>query len=93
MSGRKLTSPLAVYSYSLKDCLRGDCKEGGTSDLVKYNNSYWVCANCSVNAALHTLGTTCIIGDQNNAPTATIRKQFIAKGGRIKISQARVVSP
>ena len=92
MSGKQLMSPLAIYSFTLKDCLGGDCKEGGTSELVKCKNSYWVCANCTVNAALHTLGTTCVIGDQHRAPTSLIRKQFIAKGGHIKVSQSRVVS-
>ena len=87
---RDLVSEIAGYSYTVKPCLKGDCKNEGTTDLVKCGHSYWMCVNCTLNASLCALGTTCLIGDSNTAPTANIRKQFIAKGGKIKLFKSHV---
>ena len=77
------TTPLAKYWYTPKDCMGGDCRVGGNSPLVRCNHSYWVCAHCSLNGQLTVLATTCAIGDVNKAPTSSVRKEFIAKGGNI----------
>mgnify|MGYP001183831448 CR=1 FL=1 len=81
-------SSTCTYTYKNLPCLGGDCKVNGTSALVKTRNSYWTCQNCSKSNVLSVLASTCKIADDNKAPSATVKKRFVANGGTIKYRSA-----
>lgn len=80
------TSPKHTYTFVNKPCLGGDCRVAGTSELVQAGHSYWTCANCATVQALEVLASTCKIADENNAPTAAVKKRFLAQGGKIRLA-------